>query len=93
MGWMTWALNPSSGKKFFSSPNGPDWLWDPPSLLMNRFLCKGKVAWVWCRQLTPSSIKIKSEHSHNFTPPVFFHGADRDNIAYCTAANKNVSHF
>jgi len=25
-------LNLSRGKRFFSSPNGPDWFWDPPSL-------------------------------------------------------------
>jgi hypothetical protein len=32
MGLTVWDLNPSRGKRFFSSPNRPDWFWDPPSL-------------------------------------------------------------
>jgi hypothetical protein len=32
MGLTIWDLNPSRGKRFFSSPNSPDWFWDPPSL-------------------------------------------------------------
>jgi len=33
MGWEIWGLNPGKGKKFFSSPKCPDWLWGPTILL------------------------------------------------------------
>jgi len=32
MGLTVWDLNPSKGKRLFSSPNSPDWFWDPLSL-------------------------------------------------------------
>jgi len=32
---MICASNPSRGKRFFSSPKCPDWLWGLPRLLFN----------------------------------------------------------
>jgi len=29
--------NPDGGKRFFTSPNLPDWLWGPASLLLNEY--------------------------------------------------------
>jgi hypothetical protein len=34
---MIWCSNPSSGKRFFSSPKHPYWLWDPCGLLFNGY--------------------------------------------------------
>jgi hypothetical protein len=48
MDWMTWALNPINDKRCSFSSNCPDWLCNPLSLLVSRFFCKYKVAWVWC---------------------------------------------
>jgi hypothetical protein len=35
--WAGWGLIPRRGKRFFSSPQCPDWLWGPPSLLYNGY--------------------------------------------------------
>jgi len=35
---MILGLNTDRGKRLFSSPNHPDWFWDPPSLLFNGYL-------------------------------------------------------
>jgi hypothetical protein len=35
-GWITRGSIPGRGRKFVSSPNRPDQLWGPPSLLSNR---------------------------------------------------------
>lgn len=34
MGWMIWDWIHGRGKRFFSSPKCPDWLWGPPSDLL-----------------------------------------------------------
>ena len=36
-GWAVQSSNPGRGKRFFSSPNNPDWLWDPFSPLFNGY--------------------------------------------------------
>jgi len=37
MGWTNWVLNPSKGKRFFSSPKCPDWLWGVCYLLFSKY--------------------------------------------------------
>ena len=43
-GWTVWESNPGAGEIFHT---GPDWLWDPPSLLYNGY----QVSFLWIRQL------------------------------------------
>jgi hypothetical protein len=52
-GWMAGVQFPTEVKRFFSSPECPDWLWGPPSLLFNGYSGlffpggKAAVAWSW----------------------------------------------
>jgi len=39
MGWTVQGSNPGRGQRLFSSPNHPDWLWGPPSLLFSGNKC------------------------------------------------------
>jgi hypothetical protein len=53
-----------SGKRFFSNPQCPDWIWGPPSLQHNRYkgLFPCGVKWPECEadHSHPSSAKVKN---------------------------------
>jgi hypothetical protein len=80
--WTVWGSNPHSGKKFFSSPKRPDWLWGPPSLLFNGY--RGSLSGVKrpgreVNDSPPCSAEIKNEWSYTSIPPTCLHGLDRKN--------------
>jgi hypothetical protein len=59
------------GSRILSSPQHPDWLWDPPSLLSNGYEgvkrpgCKGDHS-------PPTSAKVKKMWIYTSTPPYTF---------------------
>jgi hypothetical protein len=73
------------GKRYFFSPKHPDWLWGPPSFLLNGYC--GSFPGV--QQLEhdvdyspPSSTKVKNKWSYTSTPPICLDGKDRDNFYF-----------
>lgn len=60
---------PGGGKKFFFSPECPDRLWDPPSLLFNG--CLGRLRRE-ADHIPPSSGKVKNERSCTTSAPYVF---------------------
>jgi hypothetical protein len=58
------SSNPGSGKRFFSTPQLPDWLWDPPILLSIGYkgLFSGGVQRPWpeCNHSQLSNVEVKN---------------------------------
>ena len=81
MGWTVQGSNPGRGKRFFSSSESQDWLWDLPSLLFNgqwhSFL---EVKWLRCDadHSPPSSAEVENKGSYTSTPSICLHGIAKD---------------
>jgi hypothetical protein len=78
-GWTVRGSSPVKGKKFFSYPQGPDRLWNQPSVLFNG-------CWDYpgvkrpgreVHHSSPSKTEVK-EWSYTSTPIIGLHDVDRD---------------
>jgi hypothetical protein len=79
---MLYGLNPSTGKTLFSSPNDPEWLWGPPSLLFNGYqnsFLGVKQAGHDVDHSPPSNTAVQNECSYSSAPPLCLHVMERDN--------------
>jgi hypothetical protein len=84
-GCMVSGSNDSRGKIFFSSPQCPDWLWGPPSSLLNAY--RGPPPGV--KQMRhdvdhspASNTTSKTEWSYTSTHPICLDGMKRDNFDF-----------
>jgi hypothetical protein len=79
-GWKIRNSNPGRGKRFLSSP---DWIWDPPSLLFNKYrdsYLRAKRPEREVDHSPPSSAEVKNEWSYTSAPPACLHSVDRNNF-------------
>jgi len=67
-----WGSVPGRGKKCFSSPKHPDWLWGPSSLVFKLFPPGLKQLWHEDNHWPPSTAVVKNEWDYTFAPPCMF---------------------
>jgi len=87
MGWMILGYNLSKGKRFLSSSKHEDWLWVPPSFLLNGqwgSFCEMK--WLGHEDdgspPCTSSADNKNDCSSPSAPHMCLHSTDRDNATF-----------
>ena len=72
------------GTRFVSSPDTPDWLQDPSSLLFNGHCCFPKVnrSGRLADHLSLLRVEVKNEWSNNFMPTIRLRGGDRGILCF-----------
>jgi len=96
MGWEIWGLNPGKGKKFFSSPKCPDWLWGPTILLYRGywgFFKEVKQPGCEVDHSPPSSAEVKNEWSCTSNPPICLHGMEKEGFYPSFSDNDLWNHY
>jgi hypothetical protein len=75
------------GLHFLSAAKCPDWVWDPPRLLVGGY----RGSFLVVKQLghgihhsVPSSAEVKNEWNYTFTPPICLRGSERYNFIQST---------
>jgi len=79
-GWKTRGWTHGRGKRCLSSPNTPDWLQGPPSLLFNGYQCCSPMVNRAGRLVDHSSqfrVEVKNKWSYTFIPTIRLCGMDR----------------
>lgn len=80
MGFMVRSSNPHTDKKFLFFPNStpPMWPIQPPVQWVPGFFLEINRPRREVDHSGPSSAKVENEWRYNSTPPICFHGLDRD---------------
>jgi len=82
---MVQGLNSCQSKRFFSSPEYPDQLWGPFSLLFNGYLGSlPEVKRPECEinHSSPSSAEVKNKWCYTSTSPICLQGVYRENFTF-----------
>jgi hypothetical protein len=79
---------PGRGRRLFSSPKYRDWLWGPPSLLLNGNRDSRVLHWEesgWVMEFTirlHAVLRLRMSGAIPLHPPTCFHGVDRDDFSF-----------
>jgi len=78
--------NRDRGKRFFSFPKHPDWLWDPLSFLLPEVKRTGPEV----NFSPPCSPAVKNEWSYFSAPFICVNGVDREHITLLLSAKRQT---